>query len=332
VPRKLPVPGERRRKLPGEFELIARLCADLRFSRRTVVGPGDDCAVLRPARTPQLFTIDSLVEGVHFALGWGTPEALGARSLAVNLSDIAAMGGRPTACVVNLAVRDGLDTRTLDRLYAGLREAAREAGVDLVGGNVTRARELAITIALLGDSPVRPLRRNSARPGDQIFVTGTVGDAAAGWRILAGQLEVHGRARRRLVERFLSPVPRLAAGRALAALRPSPAAIDVSDGVWQDLGHILERSRVGALVDPAALPLSDAYRAAMGADLTLALGGGEDYELLFCLRSGHSERDLARRLGVPVRRIGTIVRGRGARLVGGGAPALAGWDQLATSG
>lgn len=318
----------------GEFELIARLCTGLPRSRRTILGPGDDCAILAPARVPQLVTIDSVVEGVHFKLNWGAPEALGARSLTVNLSDIAAMGGEPTACVVNLAIRPGLDQTFFDRLYRGLRKAAAAAGVDIVGGNITRAEQLAITIALLGETRGGVLLRENARPGDAIYVTGTLGDAALGWRILEGKLPARGAARKFLIDRFLNPVARLAAGRALARMRPAPAAIDLSDGLWQDLGHILERSRVGAEIDPAAIPLSPAYRAVARDDTAFALGGGEDYELLFCMRPRLSDAALSRRLGVTVRRIGRIVRGERALLLGGregarpSVPRLTGWDQL----
>ncbi len=320
------------RKLPGEFELIERLCARLPASRRTILSIGDDCAILSARRARQLFTIDSMVEGVHFNCAWGTPEQIGARALAVNLSDIAAMGGTPTACVVNLAVGAGVAVRFLDRLYAGLAGEARRAGVDIVGGNITTARQLSITIALLGDAPTRPLRRDAARVGDEIFVTGTFGDAAAGWRILAGQLRARGSVRSYLVRRYLAPVARLEAGRRLAKIRPSAAAIDVSDGLWQDLSHILERSRVGAEIDPAAIPVSRAYRAVVGDDRSLALGGGEDYELLFCLRPGHSPARLSRRLGIRVARIGRILRGSSAAIVGGGAPKITGWDQLKSQG
>ena len=200
----------------------------------------------------------------------------------------------------------------------------------MVGGNITRAEQLAITIALFGDAPARPLRRDAARVGEGIFVTGTLGDAAVGWRILAGKLRARGAARTHLIDRYLAPTARLVAGARLARIRPAPAAIDISDGLWQDLGHILERSRVGAEIDPRAIPVSDAYRAVMRGDLSLALGGGEDYELLFCAPPKYSERRLAAMLGVPIARIGTIVKGRGARFAGGGTPALAGWDQLRT--
>jgi thiamine-monophosphate kinase len=325
-------------KLSSEFELIARLTAGIHLSRRTILGVGDDCAIISRPRGDTLFTIDSLVENVHFDLRWCPPQALGARALAVNLSDIAAMGGRPTACVVNLGVREGITSRTLERIYSGLREAARKASTDIVGGNITRARELSITIALLGEAGRGVMRRDAARPGDEIFVTGTLGNAALGWRILAGKLK--GRsgagkvraAKKYLIERFLHPHARLYAGQRLAALRPAPAAIDVSDGLMQDLGHILERSRVGAEIEASRIPVSPAYRALMGDDLVHALTGGEDYELIFCVKPGHRESELSRRLRVEVRRIGTIVRGKRLRVIGYSAPIVAGWDQLRSRG
>jgi thiamine-monophosphate kinase len=315
-----------------EFELIERLRAHLPQSRRTLLGPGDDCAILARSRAPQLVTIDSMVEGVHFNLKWGTPELLGARSLTVNLSDIAAMGGKPTTCVVNLAIRPGLNRTFFDRLYQGLARAATATGVDIVGGNITRADQLSITIALFGEVTGSPMLRENARPGDAIYVTGTVGDAALGLRLLSGKSRVRGRTRKFLVDRFLSPTARIDAGRALARIRPTPAAIDMSDGLWQDLGHILKRSGVGAEIDPGLLPLSPAYRALAGTDVSYALGGGDDYELLFCMRSRLSEAALSRRLGVNVCRIGKIVSGDRATLVGtaraDSVPQLQGWDQL----
>ena len=318
--------------------MIARLTAKLRQSRRTILGPGDDCAILAPAREPQLVTIDSMVEGVHFKLEWFSPEILGARALTVNLSDIAAMGGFPTTCVVNLAIRPGLGARFFDRLYAGLAEAASASGTDIVGGNVTSADALAITITLIGVARRSALRRDAARPGDDIFVTGTLGDAAIGWRIMAGKVRARGSSRRFLMDRFLQPVARLAVGQHLAKIKPAPAAIDTSDGLWQDLGHVLERSGVGAEIEAGAIPVSPAYRAVAADNLEFALSGGEDYELLFCLRPGHSEAALTRRLGVPIRRIGRIVAGCGARLIGeiGGrkiaAPRVVGWNQLRAHG
>jgi thiamine-monophosphate kinase len=325
-------------KAPGEFELIARLTAKLRQSDRTILGPGDDCAILKPSPGSQLVTIDSMVEDVHFKLGWGTPEGLGARALTVNLSDIAAMGVVPTACVINLAIRPGLGARFFDRLYKGLADAATAAGVDIVGGNVTSAGALAITIALIGETRQSALRRDAARCGDEIFVTGTLGDAAIGWRILAGELKARGLSRKFLIDRFQQPIARLVAGQRLARIDPAPAAIDISDGLLQDLGHVLKRSGAGAEIDSDAIPLSSAYLEVAGANIEFALSGGEDYELLFCLRPGRSETALTRRLGVPVKRIGQIVRGSGVTLIPKGGKAsvkasrFAGWDQLRTRG
>jgi len=240
--------------------------------------------------------------------------------------------------VINLAIRPGLDARFFDRLYNGLADAATAAGVDIVGGNVTRAEALAITIALFGEARKSVLRRDAAHSGDDIFVTGTLGDAAIGWRILAGELKARGSSRKFLVDRFLQPVARLKAGQQLAQVNPAPAAIDISDGLLQDLGHVLKRSGVGAEIESAAIPLSSAYRDVMGDNFQFALSGGEDYELLFCLRPGRSETALTRRLGVPVRRIGQIVRGHRVTLIPGGgragvkAPRVTGWDQLRTRG
>jgi thiamine-monophosphate kinase len=323
---------------PGEFELIGRLLERLGPAREAVLGPGDDCAILRPSRTRQLFTIDSMVEDVHFKIAWGTPEALGERALTVNLSDVAAMGGRPTACVVNLAVREGLGARFFERMYAGLQREASRAHCEVVGGNVTRAGALSITIAMLGEIRGAALRRDTARAGDTVYLTGTIGDAAAGLRVLMGGLRVRGAARKFLVGRYLRPRARLEAGMRLARLKPAAAAIDVSDGLCQDLGHILERSGVGAEIDADTVPLSSDYRAVVGDDPTLALRGGDDYELLFCLRRDVSAVALTRKLGVQVTRIGHLTssgrlmllnapRSRGLRTT-----SLSGWDQLRRAG
>lgn len=320
--------------LPGEFELIQRLLERVGPARDAVLGPGDDCAILRPTRFPRVFTIDSMVEDVHFKIGWGSPEALGERALGVNLSDIAAMGGKPTACVVNLAVREGIGVRFFERMYSGLHSEASRAKCEVVGGNITRAPVLSITIAVLGELRDAALRRDTARAGDTVYVTGTIGDAAAGLRVLRGELRARGGAREFLVGRYLRPQARLEAGMRLARIKPAAAAIDVSDGLWQDLGHILERSRVGAEIDADAVPLSPAYRAVAGDDPRLALSGGDDYELLFCLREDLSAAVLTRKLGIQVSRIGHITSSRGPMLVnaargsGRGRTSFGGWDQL----
>jgi thiamine-monophosphate kinase len=273
-----------------------------------------------------------MADGIHFRTRWCPPAILGRRAITVNLSDIAAMGGTPLAAVVNLAVPLALHPSFFDRLYDGLRAAAARVRLDIVGGNVVRSDILSITITILGELRGPALRRDTARVGDTIFVTGTIGDAAAGVRILDGKMKARGVARQFLVDRFLDPSARLEAGRRLAKLVPTPAAIDISDGLVQDLGHIAHRSRVAAEVDTDAIPLSRAYRKVVGDTPKLALGGGDDYELLFCTRTDLSDSALSRRLGVAVSRIGRIVPGPGAiRLKGRFASSVpAGWDQLRT--
>jgi thiamine-monophosphate kinase len=319
----------------NEFELIARFCRHLKLSRRTILGPGDDCAIVEPSRWPSVTTIDSTVEGLHFKVDWGTPEQIGARSVLVNLSDIAAMGATPTHCVVNLAVRAGLSDKFLERLYDGLKGAVSDSSMDLVGGNITGADQLAITITVIGELRGQALRRGNARANDEIFVTGTLGDAALGWRILDGKLALaKGKNRNWLIARYLRPSPRIRPGQLLAQIKPAAAAIDVSDGLAQDLGHVLEKSNVGAEIEIDAIPVSRAYCSVSGPNRDLALTGGEDYELLFTIRPGCSQAALSKRLGLSVRRIGRITRRRGLRILHDGKPAriaadsLRGWDQL----
>ena len=294
----------------GEFGLLARLLPTLPTAGVDVrLGPGDDCAVVA-ARGALLLTVDALVEGVHFRRDWLTPAALGRKAFAVNASDIAAMGGQPRWCVVQIgapARTPAADVAAISRAVAG---AAARAGAALVGGNLSRAAELSVTLALIGAAPPRPLTRAGARPGDAIYVTGALGDAALGVRLLRRERTAQGAA----VRRFRAPTPRLAAGALLARRRLASAMIDVSDGLVQDLGHLCAASRVGARVELARVPCSAAVRRA---GVELALHGGEDYELLFTVPP-RREAALARaagQLGCRITRIGEVTRGRRVRVV-----------------
>jgi thiamine-monophosphate kinase len=238
--------------------------------------------------------------------------------------------------VINLALSPEITERFCVRLYAGLIRQAQASKIDIVGGNITRATEFAITITVFGEIPNGAMRRDAAKIGDDIYVTNTVGDAVAGLQILSGKLQARGKSRAFLIDRYLNPVARLQAGQRLARLRPLPAAIDISDGLVQDLGHILKLSGTGAEIETAQLPLSEAYRAIIGDDPALALSGGDDYELLFCVRPGNSAKSLGRQLGLPVTRIGKMVRGRSVTLIAPGgsrhpANSIAGWNQLRAS-
>jgi thiamine-monophosphate kinase len=308
----------------GEFGLIERV---ERAARRggaargpgVVVGLGDDAALLRTrAREDVAVSTDALVEGVHFRFRDEAPASIGRRAMAAALSDLAAMGARPLGVVVALAAPPALELARADGLVRGLLAAARRHGAPLVGGNVTRADRTSLVLTAVGAvARGRALRRDRARPGDRILVTGTLGEAA---------LDVT-RAARGGVRRHHA-VPRLAAGRALASLRGIGACIDLSDGLVADLGHVLEASGVGAELDPDRVPTRPALARAcarLGLDpLALALAGGEDYELLFTVRpAGPSAAALRRRLGLRVSEIGRITARLGLR----GVPALGrpGW-------
>ena len=295
----------------GEFGLLARLLPSLPAGGRGVrLGPGDDCAVVT-ARGGLLLTVDALVEGVHFRRDWLTPAALGRKLFAVNASDVAAMGGRPLWCVLQIAAPPRTPAAAVAALSRAVAGAARRAGATLVGGNLSRGAELAATLALVGAAPPRPVTRAGARPGDLVYVTGTLGDAALGLRLLRrGGVAAAGAA----VRRFRAPTPRLDAGEILARQRLASAMIDVSDGLLQDLGHLCAASGVGARIELARLPCSAAVRRA-GVDL--ALHGGEDYELLFAVppRRRAALARAAARFGCRLTRIGEISRGDGVRLV-----------------
>jgi thiamine-monophosphate kinase len=300
------------RRPPGEFELIALFTRALPLAGGGVVlGPGDDAAVLRPRPGEDLVaTVDAVVEGVHFDRRTPAPD-VGWKSLAVNLSDLAAMGARPVAALVALALPRGARLRDVQGLARGLGACARAHRIAVAGGNVTRADVLSVTITALGAVPRgRALLRAGARPGDLVLVTGTLGDAALGLRRGASPA---------LVRRQRRPTPRVAAGLALAPI--ARAAVDVSDGLVQDLGHLCHASGVGARIGVADLPLSPAYRraAARLADpFAPALAGGEDYELVLAIPAASlgAARAAAARTRTPLAVVGRFVRGAGVEVVG----------------
>jgi thiamine-monophosphate kinase len=245
-----------------------------------VVGIGDDAAVLDPPREPLVWTIDAAVEGVHFRRAWLSARDLGYRATMAAASDLAAMGAAPLGLLAALVLPPDVDDAYLAALAEGQREAADALDTAVVGGNLARGGELSITTTALGAAS-EPLRRAGARAGDAVWLVGPVGLAAAGLRLLERGLEPASDAQRAAVLAWRRPVARLAAG--LAARAYAHAAIDVSDGLARDLGHVARASGVRVVLDPAAI-VSDALREAAartGADpLRLALTGGEDYALV----------------------------------------------------
>ena len=271
----------------GEFGLIERLRQHLQEpDPRVVVGMGDDVAVLEgPGEMLLLATCDIQVEGVHFLPRLITPYQLGRKALAINLSDIAAMGGIPDFALISLAFPSDTEVKFMDELYRGLKDEADEAGAKIVGGNMARLPErLAIDVFLLGRvERGKALLRSGARPGDLIVVTGHLGDSAAGLSLLLKEVREDRFAP--LYKAHLTPKARLREGRILALKGLATAAIDVSDGLAQDLGHICDESKVGVRIWAERIPLSPQAREAaalLGENpLKWALAGGEDYQLLF---------------------------------------------------
>jgi len=274
----------------GEFPLIERLERIVAAERADIlVGIGDDVAVLDEREGELLLaTVDSQVEQVHFLSHRITPRQLGRRALAINLSDIAAMGGTPRYALVSLALPADTQVAWVEELYRGLREEGDRYGVVVVGGNMARSPEgVFIDVCVLGG--VRRehlLLRSGARPGDRVLVTGQLGEAGAGLKLLLdARLSVPPAEREALLSRLLTPTPRVTEATAIARSGLATAMIDISDGLSSDLGHICERSGVGVRIWADRLPLSPAVRRVAGLmsvpPWQLALTAGEDYELCF---------------------------------------------------
>ncbi|MFH0822158.1 MAG: thiamine-phosphate kinase [Pseudomonadota bacterium] len=272
----------------GEFGFIERVASLCGIRRHGVVkGIGDDCAVISTDDGSYLLvTTDLLVERIHFLLSSTPPEMLGAKSLAVNLSDIAACGGTPLDAWIGLAVPERVGVEWLDAFYEGMTDLARTWNVNLLGGDTSASmQDLMISVTVTGKVlPSELLLRNTARVGDLIVLTGRVGDSAAGLLLLSGAAApgLSPEAREILVRAHLSPMPHIRAGRFLASSAACTAAIDVSDGLSSDLWHICRQSGLGAVVVEDRVPISEEIIAAASiADpLHLAMNGGEDYVLL----------------------------------------------------
>lgn len=309
-----------RSKRPGEFALIERYFRPL-AGDAGAFGLTDDAALYRQRPGDDLVvTTDMLAAGVHFFAD-DPPASIARKALRVNLSDLVAKGADPFGYLLSLALPANWTEAWLKQFAAGLAADQKDYGVTLLGGDTTRAAGgLTIAITALGRVPKGEMvLRSGALPGDAIFVSGTIGDGALGLR-LRRQKTKPGRGARHLLDRYLHPQPRLA----LAAVvrRHAAAAMDVSDGLVGDLAHICEVSGVGAEIDAHLVPLSAAAKAALAAEpalLSLILNGGDDYEVLATVPApaAQSFADDARRAGVPVTRIGTIVSGRGRPVVRG---------------
>jgi thiamine-monophosphate kinase len=308
----------------NEFEVIRRISTLLPPAPPEVLVPlGDDCAVLEIGDRRWVAASDMLVSGHHFE-DWATPEDVGYKAVAVNASDVAAMGGTPRFVLTSGGAPA---PETALRCFAGVMEACERFGVYPLGGDTTRADVLTVDVAILGELATQPVLRSGASPGDSLAVTGELGASALG--LLALERGMTGQ--ERLISRCLRPEPRLEAGRAAARLGAG-AMIDLSDGLASDVRHVCDHSRVGCIVDLGLLPIEDDTRElaeSLGHDPEfLAATGGEDYELLICAPEPLLDT-LANSVEVPLALIGQITDSdvifeRGGESVDG----LTGWNHF----
>lgn len=301
-------------KLSSEFDLIARHFT--RPARNAVLGVGDDCALVSVSHGMDLaVSTDTLVSGTHFFPDVD-PETLGHKALAVNLSDMAAMGAMPYWSTLALTMPE-VNDEWLAKFSKGFFDLAEEFNVSLIGGDTTRG-PLSLTVTIMGEVPAgAALRRSGARVGNDIWVSGNLGDAALAVAHRKGRIKLTEGDYMEVAMRLYEPTPRVSLGQALRGLATS--AIDISDGLLGDLAHICALSKVGAVVEGDRLPVSEtgAKYVDSRAGLTAVVAGGDDYELCFTAPAGarDSIEDLVNMLGVPLSRIGEIRAGRGVSLV-----------------
>lgn len=305
----------------GEFGLIRQLKHQWRSSSPWIVkGIGDDAAILKARRGQRLLiSTDVFVEGVHFNLARQTPKDVGRRAGVANLSDIAAMGGTPLYVLVSMAIPARIPPKHIRSLYRGLQDACAPHAVELIGGDTARSpSHVFLGLTIVGSvHATRALTRNSAEIGDRVYVTGTIGDANAGLRILQTRSDNLRRfnpspAEKFLIRRHVRPTPRIQVGQLLADRSIAHAAIDLSDGISSDAGHVCEESQVGIEIRGQALPLSTQLRTFARRNnldpMELALQGGEDFELLFTAPAKRHQRvmHVSKQTNVPISWIGEI--------------------------
>jgi thiamine-monophosphate kinase len=317
----------------GEFGLIDLLAkmAPVR-DERLLIGIGDDAAAWQSDGSIELATVDSFIQDIHYPSGIVHWPELGGKALAVNLSDIAAMGGLPRYALISLALPPDTEVDNVTALYTGMLRLAGEYGVTIVGGDTSSAPLVVISITVLGSSPQkRLLTRSSAKPGDIIAVTGNLGAAAAGLEMLKQNLEFESEASARFRQAFFRPTPRLIEGQLLLE-QGIKTAIDISDGLLADLGQIAKASKVGARIEAGRVPVEPEVKAAFkDRALELALTGGEDYELLFTAAAETIEK-VKKAATCPVTVIGEITAGPGVTVVDARGKPLelgrAGWEHF----
>lgn len=320
----------------GEFGLIQRIQSILGPSSPNIlVGLGDDAAVVPPGLSPLVVTTDAMIDGIHFRSVWTSAADLAHKALASNLSDLAAKCADPLYGVVTIGLPSGTEVSWVESFYTALAERGNEWGIEIVGGDTVRAPQLIVSITVIGTLMTEnPVTVRSARVGDDILVTGTLGDAAAGLEIL-DRLNLPNRSPEShpyLIERFLRPRPRVREALSIIQSVLPSSMTDISDGLARDLPKLCQASRVGAEIDPNRIPYSDSLRNYASDPVEYAWRGGEDYELLFTLSPSDTALLLNSwdRVICPITVIGSITPiDRGIRVSGWDGTLDKGFDHFA---
>jgi len=293
----------------GEREIISRIRKDFSESPRDVIiGIGDDAAVIKHGKKNFIITKDLLFEDTHFITAFHPPYFLGRKSLNVNLSDVAAMGGVPKYALVGLGLPLGMESDWLKKYFSGFKAAAKEAGVSLIGGDVSGSKKISISVTVIGEGK-KIIKREGAQEGHFLFVSGSLGDARQGLILLKKgyRLGDDGKADP-FIKAFLDPIPQIALGKDLSRLHLASAMIDVSDGLSTDLYNLCQESGGGAEIFLGKLPLSPGIRHIQRQPYRLALHGGEDYQLLFTVPPQNQKSLLRLQKKYKITLIGKIIK------------------------
>ena len=320
--------------MPSESKIISRLRKRAGVNGEVLLGIGDDAAVIKTTSGRNLIACcDLMVEGVHFRTEWTSPRLLGRKALAVNFSDVAAMGGVPKFAMMSIALPHSCSSEFIDELFEGMFELAEASGVSIIGGDTSSSRDsLFIDISVIGECESgKAVTRRGANIGDRIYVSGSLGASALGLSLLEDGFRLEDSQevsdpRRQALLKHLSPEPQLKLGRAIGEAGLATAMIDISDGLSTDLWHILDESGVGAVIHAAAIPVAECVRSIGSATasidpLTLAFNGGEEYELVFSVGPENHElvMALAETLSTTITAIGDIIAPKRLQLERNGA-------------
>lgn len=262
----------------GEFALIDRVVKKIK-NKNILVGPGDDCAVIKMGDKKLLLTVDALVENDHFNLKWSTPKQIGKKAIEVNVSDITSMGGSPKYALISLVLKKDTQVEFVDKLYDGIYETAKKYDIQVIGGNMTHGNQIVVDVSMIGEAGNKILTRDAAQPGDFILVSGDLGASTAGLRLFQNNVKGHAWVKQKHLEPEAKP------NKVLKFSKYINAMLDISDGLASEINHICKQSKTGAIIFKDNIPIRDeTSRAAevLGNDaLDYALFGGEDFELVF---------------------------------------------------